>query len=55
MSPANVALIRGDPARVIGELTRQIGIQVGQDAAHFVRVFLIDAEDDGFSESVGLL
>ena len=30
-------------------------MQVAQSAAHLVGVFLIDAEDDGLGEAVGLL
>ena len=55
MAAPDVALVGGDPADIIGILRDQIGVQIVQGDAHLAGMFLIDAEDDGFGETVGLL
>ncbi len=55
VAAADVAFVGSDPADVVGVLPDQIGVQVVQGPPHLVGVFLIDAEDDGLGEAVGLL
>ena len=55
VAAADVAFVGGDPADVVGMLLHQIGVQVVQRPPHLVGVFLVDAEDDGLGEAVGLL
>jgi hypothetical protein len=52
---ADVALVGGDAADVVRMVADEVGIQVVEGGAHFRGVFLIDAEDDGFREAVGLV
>src|SRR4029450_6705061 len=54
MSAADIALLRGDPAHVVGVFSHQIGVEVTQGAAHLISVFLVHAEDDGLGEAVRL-
>ena len=51
---ADMSLVGGHPAHVVGVLPDQIGVEFGERAAHFQRVFLVDAEDDRLREPVGL-
>ena len=54
VSAADVSLVRGDPAHIVRVFLGQIGVELGERAAHLQRVFLVDAEDDRLCESVGL-
>ena len=51
MSPSS----DGDAADVVGVLGDQVGVEVVQRPPHLVGVLLVDAEDDGLGEAVGLL
>ena len=55
MAASDVALVGGDAADVVRMLRHEVGVQVGQRRAHLAGVFLVDAEDDGLGEAVGLL
>src|SRR5260370_418187 len=45
-APADGALVRCDPADVVGVLPRAVGTPVVKREAHLLGVLLIDAEDD---------
>ena len=51
----DVALVGGDAADVVRVLLHEVGVQCGERLAHLARVLLVDAEDDGLGEAVGLL
>ena len=55
VAAADVALVGGDAAHVVGILRHKVGVEVDQRLPHFDGVFLIDAKDDGLGEAVGLL
>ena len=55
MAAADVALVGGHAADVVGILLHQVGVVVVQRAAHLVGVLLVDAEHDGLGEAIGLL
>ena len=55
VTDADVALVGGHPADVIGVLLDQVGVEVVQFPPHLVGVFLVHAEHDGLGEAVGPL
>ena len=54
MAAPDVAFVGGDADNIIRVLLHQIGVEIVQRVAHLVGVFLVDAEDDGLGEAVGL-
>src|SRR2546422_709756 len=55
MAASDLPLVGSDTADVVRILLHQVGIQIVQRPSHLVGVLLINAEDEGFSEAVGLL
>lgn len=51
---ADAALVRSDPANVIGVLLYQILVEIVQRLAHVVGMLLIDAENNRLGETIGL-
>ncbi len=54
MRTADIALIGRHATNVVGMILDQVGVQGRERPPHFKRVFLVDAEDDGLGEAVGL-
>ena len=54
VSVADMTLVRSDPAHIVGVFLDQIGVELGERAAHLQCVLLADAEDDRLRETVGL-
>ena len=55
VTDADVALVGGHPADIVGVLPDQVGVEVVQLPAHLVGVLLVHAEDDRLGEAVGPL
>ena len=55
VAAADVAFVGGHAADVVRMLLHEVGVQVVERPAHLVGVLLVDAEDDGLGEAVGLL
>ena len=54
MRASHIAFVGRHTANVVGMVLHEIGVQGGERLPHFERVFLVDAEDDGLREAVGL-
>src|SRR5437764_1292488 len=54
MATPDFSFSGSNPADVIGVLLDEIGIEFHQSAAHFEGMFLVNTEDDGFCEPIGI-